>query len=71
VSVSREYPQKVTLIRILDVMEEAFREKWGEGTIKCIIVVGRRVVGTLIALVAHWDEERISSSFAGKWLKSS
>ena len=45
-SVSRVDPQKVTLMRILDVLEEAFREKWGKGTIKCIIVVGgRRMVG--------------------------
>jgi hypothetical protein len=53
-SVSRDDPQKVTLqkvilIRILEVLEEAFREKWGEGTINRIIMVGRRVVGTLIS----------------------
>src|ERR687890_442198 len=38
---------KSTLKRILDVLEEAFREKWGEGTINRIMVGRRVVVGTL------------------------
>jgi len=34
VSVSRHDPQKVTpYMRMLEVLEEAFREKWGEGSI--------------------------------------
>jgi len=51
-------------------LEEAFREKRGEGTIKRIIMAARRrVVGTTrSALVAHWGEERISNPFARKWL---
>jgi len=31
------------------MLEEAFREKRGEGTINRIIMVARRVVGTLIS----------------------
>jgi len=53
------------------MLEEAFREKRGEGTINRIIMAARRVVGTWISTCGALGEERISSSFARKWLKSS
>ena len=58
-SVSHHDPQKVALIRNPDMLEEAFLEKWGEGAINRIIMVGRRVGTSRSALVAHWGDECI------------
>jgi hypothetical protein len=73
--VADRHAKVALLIRNLDVLEAAFSERRGVKGHK-LHHYGRcrrrRVVGTLrLALVAHWAEERSSSPFACKWLKSS